>query len=131
LKLLRLKLLQDTAPANRGCNLSSAAKELGSATALSVGLIGAAATLFLAGSAIGSAVQMQLQIQLAAESAAIAAADSLRGLATGYPCQVAEQISKQNMANLLECRIVGFEVYIKVNKNALGIVLNAEALAGA
>ena len=105
--------------------------ETGAGTVIAVGIIGAAATLFLAGATIGSIVQIQLQVQLAAETAAIAAADSLRGLATGYPCQVADQIAKQNVANLLECRIVGFDVYIKVRKNALGIVLNAEALAGA
>ena len=105
--------------------------DAGAGTVIAVGIIGAAATLFLAGAAIGSIVQIQLQVQLAAETTAIAAADSLRGLTTGYPCDVAEQIAMQNMANLHECRIVGFNVYIKVRKNTLGIVLNAEALAGA
>lgn len=103
----------------------------GTATVLSVGIIGAAAALFLAASALGALLQMQLQLQLAAETAAVAAADSLRGLSTGFPCEVAKLVAEQNVANLLECRIVGFDVYIKVRQIALGIVLNAEALAGA
>jgi len=106
-------------------------EEKGAGTVLAIGLIGAAATLFLATALLSNLWLQKLQLQQAAETAAISAADSLRGLSTGYPCDVARQIANLNMAKLAECRIVGFEVYIKVRKNALGIVLNAEALAGA
>lgn len=105
--------------------------EKGAGTVLAIGLIGAAATLFLATALLSNLWLQKLQLQQAAETAAISAADSLRGLSTGYPCDVARQIANLNMAKLVECRIVGFEVYIEVRKNALGIVLNAEALAGA
>lgn len=111
--------------------LKAIAADAGAGSILAVGLIGAAAALFLASTTMANIWQLQLQLQQAAETTAIAAADSLRGLSTGYPCEIARQISAANMANLTECRIVGFEVYIKVRKNALGIVLNAEALAGA
>lgn len=103
----------------------------GAGTVLAIGLIGAAATLFLATALLSNLWLQKLQLQQAAETAAISAADSLRGLSTGYPCDVARQIAELNMAKLVECRIVGFEVYIKVRLSALGIVLNAEALAGA
>jgi secretion/DNA translocation related TadE-like protein len=103
----------------------------GAGTVLAIGLIGAAVTLFLATALLANLWLHKLQLQQAAETAAISAADSLRGLSTGYPCDVARQIADLNMAKLVECRIVGFEVYIKVRIHALGIVLNAEALAGA
>jgi secretion/DNA translocation related TadE-like protein len=103
----------------------------GSGTVLAIGLIGAAATLFVATALLANIWLHKLQLQQAADSAAISAADSLRGLSTGFPCDVARQIADLNMAKLVECRIVGFEVYIKVRIHALGIVLNAEALAGA
>lgn len=104
--------------------------DAGAGTILAVGLIGATLALFMSTALLANIWLQQLQLQQSAETAAISAADSLRGLSTGYPCEVAKQIAGLNMAKLVECRIVGFEVYIKVRSNAMGIVLNAEALAG-
>ncbi len=66
----------------------------------------------------------------AAETAAIAAADALSGFRTGHPCDVAKRISQLNMVSVEECRIVGFDVYIRVRSKSLGMVHFASARAG-
>jgi len=66
----------------------------------------------------------------AAETAAIAAADVLSGFRTGHPCEVAAQISQLNMVKVVECRIVGFDVNIRVAMKSLGMVHFASARAG-
>lgn len=65
-----------------------------------------------------------------AESAALTADDALRGLGTGYPCEIAREIAAENMVILDECRIVGFEAFVKMHVESMGIVLNATARAG-
>lgn len=70
------------------------------------------------------------RLQAAAERAALTADDALRGLTTGYPCDLAKEIAGQNMANVVECRIVGFEAFVKLRVQGIGIVLNASARAG-
>lgn len=71
-----------------------------------------------------------LSSSLAAESAAIGAADALHGFRTGHPCEVAAQIATQNMANMVECRIVGFDAFVRVRTKSLGMVHFASARAG-
>ena len=64
------------------------------------------------------------------DSAALSADDALRGLVTGYPCEIAKAIAAENVVILDECRIVGFEVFVKTHVQSMGIVLNATARAG-
>lgn len=105
-------------------------EERGSATMLSLGVVGA---LMLAGL---FCLRWQLandangQADTAAETAAIAAADALSGFRTGHPCEVAAQISQLNMVSVVECRIVGFDVNIRVAMKTLGMVHFASARAG-
>ncbi len=70
------------------------------------------------------------QTRSAADAVAIAAADSLRGLSTGYPCEVARKMSLQTGVILDECRIANLQVFVRVHSEALGIVLRAKAGAG-
>ena len=72
----------------------------------------------------------QERLQAFADSAVIAAEDALRGLTTGYPCDIARAIATENMVNLDECRIVGFEAFVNLRSQGMGIVLNASARAG-
>ncbi|MFM6939620.1 MAG: Rv3654c family TadE-like protein [Rhodoluna sp.] len=72
----------------------------------------------------------QARLASVADSAALAADDALRGLTTGFPCDIAKAIARENMANLDECRIVGFEAFVNLQVQGIGIVLNASARAG-
>ena len=47
-----------------------------------------------------------------------------------YTCEIAKAMALENMANLDECRIVGFEAFINLHVVSMGIVLNASARAG-
>ena len=107
------------------------ADERGTGTILALGLISATLTLFVGIASLSQVFVKSAQLQASADTAALAAADSLRGLTTGFPCEEAKQIAELNMAYLFECRIVGFSVQVKLRSEALGIVLSAEALAGA
>lgn len=66
----------------------------------------------------------------AADAIAIAAADSLRGLSTGYPCEVARKMSLQAGVVLDECRIADLQVFVRVHSETLGLSLRAKARAG-
>ena len=72
----------------------------------------------------------QERLQAVADSAALAADDALRGLTTGFPCDIATTIARENMVILDECRIVGFEAFVNLRSQGMGIVLNASARAG-
>ena len=70
------------------------------------------------------------RLQNAADSAALAAEDSLRGLTTGIPCEVAGVVVAANAAKIESCRIMGNTVYLSVRSLAAGAPIVAEALAG-
>lgn len=74
--------------------------------------------------------QSQQQFGDTAETIAIAASDAASGFRTGHPCEVAKQISQLNGVNLVECRIVGFDTFIRIRIKTLGMVLFASARAG-
>lgn len=102
----------------------------GSGTILALAVVG----LSVACLGISQTVALNLlagaRLNAVAELAALAADDSLRGLTTGYPCEIAEAIAKENVAILDECRIVGFEAFVSLHVQSMGIVLNASARAG-
>lgn len=72
----------------------------------------------------------QERLQAVTDSAALAADDALRGFTTGFPCDIARAIARENMVILDECRIVGFEAFVNLQSQGMGIVLNASARAG-
>jgi secretion/DNA translocation related TadE-like protein len=104
--------------------------ENGAGTILALAVVSLAVTLLIVSQSLAFNLLSNLRLQATADSIAVAAADSLRGLSLGFPCEVAEQMSVANMANLVECRIVGLEVFITVHSDAVGIVLIAKARAG-
>lgn len=79
--------------------------EEGSGTVLAVGII--AALLILATVIIGFAgVSMaNRRAAQAADLAALAAADALRGITPGDPCDIAAQVARDNNANLVGCAL--------------------------
>ena len=101
--------------------------ETGSGTILALGLIAMLVSLFALLQLPIEEVVGKARAQVAADQAALAAADSLRGLATGIPCDVAALLVAQNQAKLDTCQVVGFSVYVSVRINP-SIV--AEARAG-
>jgi secretion/DNA translocation related TadE-like protein len=102
----------------------------GSGTLLGLGVVFAAVTLLLASNLAVYSLIGQEKLQAQAEQIALAAADSLRGLATGYPCAVADQFAHMYMVKIAFCRIVGFECFLRLQSERFGIRLEATARAG-
>jgi secretion/DNA translocation related TadE-like protein len=69
------------------------------------------------------------RLQAQTDSAAIAAEDVLRGLATGFPCETAEEIVQGFGGTLEQCHKVDLDLYISVRSEVLGIVQRVHARA--
>lgn len=72
---------------------------------------------------------MSAKAQSIADLAAVAAEDSLRGLTTGIPCEVAGVVVAANGAELTRCRIVENSVYVRLRLVANQTPIVAEAAA--
>jgi secretion/DNA translocation related TadE-like protein len=101
--------------------------ERGSGTVLALGLMAMLVALF-------AILQLPLRdtvtasnAQVAADQAALAAADSLRGLATGIPCEIASLVVAQSNYTNSTCSVVGNSVYVSVRPTPFIV---AEARAG-
>ncbi|MEN9603640.1 MAG: hypothetical protein RL545_329 [Actinomycetota bacterium] len=86
--------------------------ERGAGTALALGLIASITALTWVILGIGNSVVQQARVNALADTAALAAADALRGLVAGYPCDVARQI-----APITRCEILGTDVLVEVSIN--------------
>lgn len=106
------------------------ARDSGSGTALALAVIGISISCFGVTQTIALHLLADARLNAITESAALSADDALRGLITGYPCDIAREIAVENMVILDECRIVGFETFVKMHVDSMGIVLNATARAG-
>jgi secretion/DNA translocation related TadE-like protein len=110
--------------------MRSLTREAGSGTVLSLALIALSVSCLGITQTIALHLLSGARLNSIAESAALSADDALRGLTTGYPCEIAREIATENMVILDECRIVGFEAFVKLHVDSMGIVLNATARAG-
>lgn len=63
----------------------------------------------------------QARLNAQVENAAVAAADSLRGLTTGYPCEIAREL-----APITSCMVIGNDVLVEASRFGL----SAKARAG-
>lgn len=92
--------------------------EEGSGTVLAVGII--AALLILVTVIIGFAgVSMaNRRAAQAADLAALAAADALRGITPGDPCDVAAQVARDNNANLVGCALADRPETVDIRVNS-------------
>ena len=105
--------------------------ETGSGTILAIALITASIGVFaLTQSIIRTEIEHH-RLNVRVEAIALAAADSLRGLATGYPCEVAGKMAQRLEISLDKCRVEAFEVEVESHKEVLGIRLFSKARAGA
>lgn len=73
-------------------------------TNIVVGLCSIILVLVTAIGGLGQAFVAHSRAQSAADLAALAAADAVRGLATGEPCEIAKEVAKRNGGRLGDCR---------------------------
>lgn len=107
----------------------------GSGTVLAFGAVALATSVFCVSQLLAFNLIQHRRLQVATDAMAIAAADSLRGLNSGFPCPTAAQIGLLEGVRLDTCRIVGFEVFISAHLEGAhlyeaGLVLRASARAG-
>lgn len=101
----------------------------GAGTILAIGAAATMVSAILGAVWVTRVVTEQARLQAVADTVAIAASDVRQGLISGFTCEVAEQLTTQNMATLQKCFIVGNSASIYVVSNRLGIVLKANARA--
>lgn len=88
--------------------------ERGAGTVLALALMGVTSSLTLIMFTVSATIVEQVRLDALADNAAIAAADTLRGLAAGYPCDIAKA-----MAPVIECSIQGNDVLVVLQKGSL------------
>lgn len=88
--------------------------ERGAGTTTALGLIVAILGIAVIMLNLGNRVLNQQRLNLATDNAAVAAADALRGLVAGFPCEVAAQ-----MVPVSKCTIVGNDVLIETESQSL------------
>jgi hypothetical protein len=89
-------------------------KENGAGTVLAIALIALITGLTLVILNVSQRVLEQVRLDALAENASIAAADALRGLVAGIPCEVAK-----SMAPVTSCVIVGDDVLLQLERHGL------------
>ena len=102
----------------------------GSGTIMGLAVALATLTALLASNLAVFALYSAEKLQVQADQIAVAAANSVRGLASGYPCQSADQIATMYMVLLDTCRIVGFDSFIRLRSVVAGIEFQAVSRAG-
>lgn len=85
--------------------------ERGSGTVVALGILAAILSVSLVMVNVANRALEQTRLNAMADNAAVAAADALRGLVAGYPCEVAKQL-----APVTHCEIVDSDVLVEVAK---------------
>jgi len=104
--------------------------DTGSGSVLGLGLILGILGIITLGFSISNQSLAKSRLQAETDSAALAAEDVLRGIASGYPCETAEEMVKGFGGVLESCHIVNLDIYISVYQENLGIVQRVKAHAG-
>ena len=104
--------------------------DAGSGSVLGLGLILGILGIITLGFSISNQSLAKSRLQAETDSAALAAEDVLRGIASGYPCETAEEMVKGFSAVLESCHIVNLDIYISVYQQLIGIVHRVKAHAG-
>ena len=92
--------------------------ERGSGTAVALGVIAALIVVVAVIHLLTAVAVAKAHASAGADLAALAAADTLRGLTTGDPCSVADQVATRNTTTMVECTVGGrfdTEVWITVS----------------
>lgn len=100
-------------------------------------VVGLCSIILILVTAIGSLSQAFVAhstAQSAADLAALSAADAIRGLASGEPCEIAKEVAKRNGGTLSDCRASLSEqsAYVEVAVDIPGPLPNVKekAVAG-
>lgn len=102
----------------------------GSGTVLGLAVaLGTLGALLASNLAVFSLISVE-KLRVQADQIAVAAADSARGLNSGFPCQTADQMASMYMVLLDTCRIVGFDSFIRLRSVVVGIEIEASSRAG-
>lgn len=88
--------------------------DLGAGTVIALGLIGAVLTVGTVLINLSATRLEQARLDGQTDNAAVAAADTLRGLVAGYPCDVAKEL-----APVTSCVIQGNDVLLVTSRNGL------------
>jgi secretion/DNA translocation related TadE-like protein len=90
--------------------------DAGSTAMASLAFMGAVTLLLSAISITTSLALERTRLQVVADLGSLAAADTLRGLISGIPCENAELIAVSNGSFLDSCRIVGSDASVELTK---------------
>lgn len=119
----RLKALPlDALPRLRG--------DLGSATVLMAGVIGAVVFVSTAIVGVSTVLVERHRLNQAADAASLAAADTAAGLRAGLPCEQAEALAAVNSSTVEACAVEGMTVTVRVRSSVGPIPVHATATAG-
>lgn len=113
----------------RGSNQYAGA-QLGSGTALGLGIVCFAMAAVMAVSLMITASVTSVRIQNTADSAALAAADAYRGLRPGVPCKLAAAFVSSPGLRMASCTTHGENMRITVEGSIAGFQLRRTATAG-
>jgi len=102
----------------------------GSAAAMALIFIGAITFLLLAVTLTTDLAHTKVRLQLVADASSLTAADTIRGLVSGIPCENAELIAVSNGAFIKKCRIVGTDASVTLTKQSGFANLSADSVAG-
>ncbi len=92
---------------------------------IALGLMTALVGLSLALFSASNRYLQQARLNALAENASIAAADALRGLVAGAPCDVARKFALSGECRIISCSIIGTDLLIKLERD--GLVAKARA----
>jgi len=95
------------------------ALEAGAGTVIAVALITSISLMLTLLLSVTNRWVEQGRLDALAENAAIAGADSLRGLTTGAPCDVARQVVLSGSANIISCSIIETDLLIQLEQSGL------------
>ncbi|MEY4989086.1 MAG: hypothetical protein RI933_719 [Actinomycetota bacterium] len=104
--------------------------EQGSGTILSIGLILVLSLGFLISLTKAELLSSQVRIQQLVDQIALDASHAQRGIISGFPCELANQVAKANLAKIELCEVTENTVRLELHAEHVGIVLRARALAG-
>lgn len=102
------------------CSKTRFVEERGAGTILTLAIVAAILGLGVLMMNLSNRFVEQARLDALADNASVAAADSLRGLVAGYPCEVAKSI-----APITSCVIIGNDVLVEVARN--GVVSRSRA----
>jgi secretion/DNA translocation related TadE-like protein len=102
----------------------------GAAAVLLLAVVAATVVFAVGVIALGGGLAGRQRVVAAADQAALAAADAVRGLVTGAPCDRAAELARANETELVDCAVDGAVVTVEVRASIAGVAVAARSTAG-